>query len=187
MKNSVKLILAGVALVGMAVTSMAAHADSKSVVRDARGAMVGTAPGNCVRTIWTTSADECKFMANDAFAVYFDFGNASLNKKARREVAALARSLKAKGAKLQGVRVVGFADRIGNAAANEKLSKRRADAVRRYLVSKGVKNAKVLETRWFGDSVTTTLCSADMKKSALIKCLAPDRRVEIEVDYTTAD
>lgn len=186
MKNSVKLILAGVALIGMAVTSVA-HANHKSVVRDSHGEMVCTVAGDCVRTMWLTNANECKKMINDAFAVYFDFGSSALNQKARREIAALARSLKAKGGKLLGVRVVGFADRIGNAAANEKLSKRRADKVRGYLLSKGVKNAKVLETRWFGDSVTTTLCSADMKKSALVKCLQPDRRVEIEIDYSMAD
>lgn len=183
MKNSVKLILAGVALIGLAVTSVA-HATQKSVVRDVRGSSVYTVPGNCVRTTWDGNAHGCKRFISDAFAVYFDFGSANLNAKGKREVSALAKSLKARGNELLGVRVVGFADRIGNAAANEKLSKRRADAVRHYLVAKGVKNAKVLETRWFGDSVTTTLCSADMKKSALIKCLQPDRRVEIEVDFT---
>ena len=135
--------------------------------------------------MWLTSNDDCISMASDTFAVYFDFGSALLNKKARSEVSALAETLKAKGDNLTGVRVVGFADRVGSAAANEKLSKRRADAVRNFLFSNGVKNAKVLETRWFGDSVTTTLCPKGMPKAALIKCLQPDRRVEIEIDYMT--
>jgi outer membrane protein OmpA-like peptidoglycan-associated protein len=183
MKNYLKLVLAGAALIGMALTS-AAHAYHKSVVHDARGEMVCTERGDCVRTMWETDTDECTHVAHDAFAVFFDFGSAALNSKAQNEVSALANSLKAKGDALVGVRIVGFADRIGNASANEKLSKRRADAVRRFLVTKGVKNAKVLETRWFGNSVATASCSANMKKSALIKCLQPDRRVEIEIDYT---
>lgn len=182
MKNSLKLVLTGAALIGMALTS-AAHADHKSVVHDARGDMVCTSRGDCVRTMWQASTDECEKITHEAFAVFFDFGSSAINCKAQREISALADKLKAKGDSLVGVRIVGFADRIGNPSANEKLSKRRADVVRRFLVAKGVKNAKVLETRWFGNSVTATTCPAKMGKAALIKCLQPDRRVEIEVDY----
>ncbi len=79
-----------------------------------------------------------------------------MTKDGRTALDALATDIKAKGNSVVAVRVAGYADRIGSATANEKLSKKRADAVRKYLVSKGVVNAQVVETRWFGDSAPAT-------------------------------
>ena len=52
--------------------------------------------------------------------------------------------------KLEVVLVTGHTDRIGTDAYNQKLSERRADAVRNYLVSKGVDKAKI-ETIGMGE------------------------------------
>jgi len=47
------------------------------------------------------------------------------------------------------IEIAGHADSTGNAAVNKPLSKARADAVRGYLISKGV-SASRLETRDHG-------------------------------------
>ncbi len=83
--------------------------------------------------------------------------------------------------KLELVLVTGHTDRIGSQAYNQKLSERRADAVRNYLVSKGVAKDKI-ETLGMGKTqpVPGVTCSMTAMKE-LIACLAPNRRVEVEV------
>ena len=83
--------------------------------------------------------------------------------------------------KLELVLVTGHTDRIGSQAYNQKLSERRADAVRNYLVSKGVAKDKI-ETLGMGKTqpVPGVSCTMTAMKE-LIACLAPNRRVEVEV------
>jgi OOP family OmpA-OmpF porin len=83
--------------------------------------------------------------------------------------------------KLELVLVTGHTDRIGTQEYNQKLSERRADAVRDYLVSKGVAKDKI-ETLGMGKTqpLPGVVCNQKNLKE-LIACLAPNRRVEIEV------
>jgi OOP family OmpA-OmpF porin len=83
--------------------------------------------------------------------------------------------------KLELVLVTGHTDRIGTQQYNQKLSERRADSVRDYLVSKGVPKDKI-ETLGMGKTQPVPGVVCDMKMSKeLIACLAPNRRVEVEV------
>ena len=86
--------------------------------------------------------------------------------------------------KLELVLVTGHTDRIGTQAYNQKLSERRANAVRDYLVTKGVPKDKI-ETLGMGKTqpVPGVVCNQPYPKErkALIECLAPNRRVEVEV------
>jgi outer membrane protein OmpA-like peptidoglycan-associated protein len=77
------------------------------------------------------------------------------------------------------VHVSGHADRIGSPDYNQKLSERRADALRAYLVEKGVEESKI-EISSYGTTLPAKDCGAE-KGRALIECLAPNRRVELEV------
>jgi OOP family OmpA-OmpF porin len=79
------------------------------------------------------------------------------------------------------VLVTGHTDRIGSQAYNQKLSERRADAVRDYLVSKGVPRDKI-ETLGMGKTqpIPGVVCNQKALRE-LIACLAPNRRVEVEV------
>jgi outer membrane protein OmpA-like peptidoglycan-associated protein len=80
------------------------------------------------------------------------------------------------------VHIVGHSDPTGPGAMNEKLSKRRADAVKGYLVSKGI-DAKRIQTEGKGGAQPlpkTRDCDALPRMEKII-CYAPDRRVEIEV------
>lgn len=82
------------------------------------------------------------------------------------------------------ITVTGHTDRIGSHAYNLKLSARRADAVSRYLVASGnVPSTKIVAKGVDGAEPVTrpSDCPAKLAKPALIKCLQPDRRVDINV------
>lgn len=76
------------------------------------------------------------------------------------------------------VDITGHADRIGSAAYNMKLSTARANAVRDYLVSKGI-DGKRLKAYGKGETMPVVTCN-NKKRADLIKCLEPNRRVEVE-------
>ncbi len=86
------------------------------------------------------------------------------------------------GTQYDSIAVVGHADRIGKEAYNQKLSERRANAVKTYLVSKGVPANKIrTEGRGESEPVTGNTC-AKTRGNALISCLQPDRRVDVSVN-----
>jgi len=60
-----------------------------------------------------------------------------------------------------------------------KLSQRRADVVRDYLVSKGVDKSKI-EAIGMGEKQPVVQCTQKNLKE-LIACLQPNRRVDVEV------
>jgi OOP family OmpA-OmpF porin len=76
------------------------------------------------------------------------------------------------------VMVTGYADRIGSKPYNQKLSERRAASVKNYLVSKGIDSGR-LQTQGKGEENPVVECH-QKKRSELIKCLEPNRRVEVE-------
>ena len=76
------------------------------------------------------------------------------------------------------VDITGYADRLGSAKYNLKLSEQRANAVRDYLVAKGIDGARL---KAYGKGETNPVVTCDNKNRAeLIKCLEPNRRVEVE-------
>lgn len=110
--------------------------------------------------------------------VLFGFDSATLTARGRGEVARVAEAIK----QVADARVVvtGFTDRIGSDAYNRPLSQRRAQSVTDALVAGGVPRGAVqAEGRGAADPVVP--CSTPMSRPQLIECLAPNRRVEIEV------
>jgi OOP family OmpA-OmpF porin len=80
------------------------------------------------------------------------------------------------------VQVIGHTDPTGPRAMNERLSKQRADAVKKYLISKGI-DAKRIRTQGKGgtEPLPKTRDCDSLPRMEKIICYAPDRRVEIEV------
>jgi OOP family OmpA-OmpF porin len=110
----------------------------------------------------------------------FDFNKSTLRaegKKKLDDVAAKSTSLV-----LEVVIAVGHADRIGGAAYNQKLSEKRAAAVKDYLVSKGIPANRVYtEGKGSKQPVTKAGECKGAKSAKVIACLQPDRRVDIEI------
>ncbi len=79
--------------------------------------------------------------------------------------------------------VTGHTDRIGSMKYNMKLSEKRAITVKDYIVSKGIDQKLIF---WEGKGPkqpipVTKFCDNKMKRKQLIECLAPNRRVTVEV------
>ena len=110
--------------------------------------------------------------------VAFAFDDATLSAEAK---AGLERDGLPKMVGIREMRFVvqGHADRMGGARYNQRLSERRAEAVRDYLVEQGVA-AQAIEVAGLGASMPTTSCG-EIGRRALIDCLAPDRRVTVEI------
>jgi OmpA-OmpF porin, OOP family len=107
----------------------------------------------------------------------FDFDKAVIRTDARDKLDDL--TAKMKGINLEVVIAVGHADRLGSDAYNLKLSARRAEAVKNYLVSKGIPANRVY-TEGKGERQPVKNCT-ERNRAALIACLQPNRRVEVEV------
>jgi len=110
--------------------------------------------------------------ATELFA--FDRSDLSMPQPKLDEVAAaLSRS-----PQMSNITISGYTDRLGSEAYNMKLSQRRADTVKAYLVSRGVA-ANRLSAVARGEANPVVQCN-DKNRIALIKCLEPNRRVEVE-------
>jgi len=122
-------------------------------------------------------------IVNLASTELFEFNKAVLTKEARAKIDT---EVVAKLGDLRDVRYIivnGHADRLGSTQYNQKLSEKRADAVRAYLVSKGVAADKV-ETLGFGKTLPVKSCPDQKERKGLIECLSPNRRVVVEVQGT---
>jgi len=107
----------------------------------------------------------------------FDFAKAAVKPDARVKLDDLVSRMK--GVNLEVIIAVGHTDRIGSDAYNQKLSVRRAEAVKAYLVSKGIA-ANRIYTEGKGKRQPVKNCTGGVSKS-VIACLEPNRRVEVEV------
>ena len=81
---------------------------------------------------------------------------------------------------VEAVVIEGHADRIGSQQYNQKLSERRADSVKSYLVGKGA-DRNGIETIGMGKTVPAKFCPDSKKRSELIACLAPNRRAIVSI------
>jgi outer membrane protein OmpA-like peptidoglycan-associated protein len=83
-------------------------------------------------------------------------------------------------AEIRYVLVNGHADRMGPADYNRRLSEARAAAVRAHLIASGVDPDKI-EIFGYGKTMPVKACPAERERDALVACLAPNRRVMVEI------
>jgi outer membrane protein OmpA-like peptidoglycan-associated protein len=107
----------------------------------------------------------------------FSFGSANLTLP-QPKLDEVAAALKADPS-ITDVHITGYTDRLGSAEYNQKLSQRRANAVRDYLISRGIDSSR-LKAYGKGDRDPVVTDCHQKKRSEQIACLAPNRRVEIE-------
>jgi len=108
----------------------------------------------------------------------FDFDKAVLKPEGKSKLDDLA--AKIQSVNLEVVVATGYTDKIGSDKYNDRLSLRRAQAVKAYLVSKGIEANRVYTEGKGKRNPVVTDC-AQKNHKALVACLAPNRRVEVEV------
>lgn len=114
--------------------------------------------------------------------VLFDFGKANLKPAAIVALEDAHEEMERLALVNPSIEVSGYTDRIGRDQGNLVLSQRRAESVANYIVSKGV-NPENITAVGYGKAnpVTGNTCDAVKARTALINCLAPDRRVELQI------
>ncbi|MEO5862112.1 MAG: OmpA family protein [Burkholderiales bacterium] len=81
------------------------------------------------------------------------------------------------------ITLTGHTDRLGSDAYNQRLSERRAKTVKNYLVKKGIDGGKIADSGR-GEREPVMQCKGNKATKKLIRCLQPNRRVDVEIRGT---
>ena len=112
-----------------------------------------------------------------ADALFF-FNDSALQAQGLVLLEDLARQLNEAG--YNHIYVTGHADRVGDSDYNQRLSTRRANSVKRFLVSKSVVADRIVTAgKGATQPVTRSKECSGAEGADLIACLQPDRRVEV--------
>ncbi len=103
----------------------------------------------------------------------FDVNKADLKAAGKSELDAMVGKIKDSNTRIEQITVTGYTDSTGAAEYNRKLSERRAEAVKAYLVSKGLNGDRIV-TKGAGDAQPVA-----SNKTAAGR--AQNRRVEIDI------
>jgi OOP family OmpA-OmpF porin len=113
----------------------------------------------------------------------FDFNKSALRPDAKSALDSEVVAKKGDVKSVSSVAINGHADRLGSNEYNQKLSEKRAEVVKAYLVGKGVP-ANNVDTFGFGKTQPAqgvAKCEDSLGRKKLIECLQPHRRVEVEL------
>ncbi len=198
MNKLLKVLIAATAVAGAAtasaeVTDIIANKPYSAYVQDQRDVIARSGYGLCWRTGYWTPADAIKEcdpayvkeepapvaapvaqkleFAADAF---FDTDKSIVKKEGKAKLEKLAADIA--GLDTEVIVCVGHTDSVGSEAYNQKLSERRANAVKSYLVAQGVNGEKIV-TEGKGEL-------QPVADNATAEGRAKNRRVEITVTAT---
>lgn len=172
--KKVNSVAALIAVAALALGGCASTTDNQTVAKDATPAPAA-APAPAAPA--PAPAPAAKPMPPAAVKVtyaaetFFDFDKAVLKPEGKAKLDDLAEKIK--GINLEVIIAVGHTDAIGTDAYNQKLSVRRAEAVKAYLTTKGLDKNRV-----YTEGKGKTQPVADNKTS---EGRAKNRRVELEV------
>lgn len=197
-----KLTLA-LLIAGLGTVSVSGHA-ATGYVDDTSGSVIRTGYGDCVHTqrwsvpnaiaecdpevvakrdgaavaavevIMVTKENPVRLEADTLFA----FDSADLSDDGKAALDNMLGQLTAESLQQQKLQIRGYTDMLGDDAYNLALSKKRAAAVRDYLVGRGMAPGYIA-MQGLGEADPVVDC-AGKRGNALIECLAPNRRTEIE-------
>ena len=189
-------LLASLTLFGCAGSDYTSPGKQPYVTNSKSGTVVRVKDrqGNCVRTKdWTeeTATKECdpdlfpeeqpvvaaaptyesmNLSANALFA----FDSAELTAEGKTALQALGDDIRAKGATLVDVDIVGHTDSMGPEEYNQQLSLRRAAAIKEFLVQEKGVDASIIDVSGMGES-------QPVADNATAEGRAQNRRVEVSV------
>ena len=201
--NLKKSIILCVLAFGFAHTALAD--DAQDIVTGPGKAPVrGEKFGNCVHTKWESATDPCAppppprqveytpppveaaqpvaKLEREQLTIYFDFNKSQITNESSTKLDDIANAVN-QSPKVTKVGIVGYTDQIGSSSYNDKLSVKRAKAVKAYLDTKMRIDASVLGLRGMGEKDPVVDCSKAKTRKKKIACMAKDRRVEIEFDF----
>ena len=115
----------------------------------------------------------------------FAFDKAVIKPEGKAALDRFANELR--GTQFTRIGVEGHADRLGSNSYNQRLSTKRAEAVKTYLISAGGVDASKISAVGKGETMPVTKpgdCRGNTRTKALVACLQPDRRVDVEVTGT---
>lgn len=180
-----------------------ASADRKDAAIDENQNFISDKWGKCVRTKWQLeNNDPCApapvpaptpvvapkpdpmpqpVVHQELLNIYFDFDSAKLTEESSHKLSQLSRLINASN-RISDVHIIGYADKIGNAAYNDKLSTKRAKSVESYLDQYTKIGASLAELRGAGE-LKNEACKGTKANKKLVNCLSDDRRVEIKLQY----
>jgi outer membrane protein OmpA-like peptidoglycan-associated protein len=110
----------------------------------------------------------------------FEFNRAALSQGVKAKIDSDVMPKLKDFAEIRYINVNGHSDLLGSPTYNQQLSEKRAGVVRDYLVAQGA-SAEKIEVYGFGKTLPVKSCREEKGRRALIECLAPNRRVQIEV------
>ncbi len=185
MKNCKHAWMAALAGLLFAPALHAAASDMRDHAIDKQGRPILDARGNCVYTKWEVANASCNGrtqIKNEERVIFFDFNKSTIKASERKKLDSLIKKIK--GAKdIVDVNVIGHTDQIGTNSYNKRLSVRRAEAVRDYLRKYGHIRTRKIEVHGVGEAQPVTTCGKELARAERIRCMAKDRRVEIELNY----
>jgi len=114
-------------------------------------------------------------------AVLFDFDKSTLTVVGKDALNSVVEALKT--AEYKTINLDGYTDRIGTVQYNLKLSQKRSNAVKAYLVANGIDAAKIKSNGHGKTKFRTTSTDCKNLKGAKLKaCYSNDRRVELTLE-----
>jgi OmpA-OmpF porin, OOP family len=126
-------------------------------------------------------AEQVTTLSADALFRFDRYSRGDITDGGRAQLDHLAESLRAEQDRIVRIHVLGYTDRLGSDEYNQTLSQRRADTVAAYLVEKHVPS-QLIDAEGHGKSEAVVQCPDDKSRTALIACLAPNRRVVVHVE-----
>mgnify|MGYP003468355032 CR=1 FL=1 len=124
-------------------------------------------------------SDRCNFTVTLENDQTFQFNSAALSKAAKELVDRDVLPRLAHCAGIEAIRITGHTDLLGAVKYNHRLSEKRAAELVDYLKSKNINSA--ITATGAGATEPVKTCDKKLPRENLIQCLAPNRRVTIQV------